>query len=79
MGYDVSPYLLVPCRDLPTACQQIHRAKGLSSPPCGACDLSDMCKTVFLRQTNAVALLPRPAKGNAAQTTTILSGRKTAA
>ena len=28
MAYDVSPYLLLPRCDLPTACRQIRQAKG---------------------------------------------------
>ena len=45
MAYDVSPYLLLPCRDLPTACKQARHARGLLITPCGACALSDMCKS----------------------------------
>lgn len=45
MAYDVSPYLLLPCRDLATACRQKRHARGVLVAPCGACPLSDMCKS----------------------------------
>ena len=58
MAY-VSPYLLLPRRNLPTACRQIHQAKGILAAPCGACSLSDMCKSP---EAKALALLPKPIK-----------------
>lgn len=64
MAYDVSPYLLRPRRDLPTACRQIRQAKGIFTAPCGACGLSDMC---IGAETRAVALLHSPTERDASQ------------
>lgn len=76
MAYDVSPYLLLPRRDLPTACRQIREAKGIFVAPCGACPLSDMCKSPGAK---AVALLPEPANKNTSQSIAPVSGRREAA
>ena len=62
MVYNVSPYLRLPCRDLPTACEQLHVAKGLLDRPCGACSLSDHCKTVMRAEPRSVSQLPQPLK-----------------
>ena len=69
MTYDVSPYLLLPCRDLPTACKQTRQAKGLLAAPCGACALIDMCKSAEAR---AVSQLRRPLKGNTSRAIALL-------
>lgn len=76
MAYDVSPYLLLPRRDLPTACRQIREAKGIVAAPCGACALSDMCKSP---EAKTAALLPRPVNDNTSQTIARVSGRPEAA
>jgi hypothetical protein len=76
MAYDVSPYLLLPCRDLPTACRQTRHAKGILVAPCGACALSDMCKSAEAR---AASILPPPVAANPSGATTCTSGRKAAA
>ena len=59
MAYDVSPYLLVPRRDLPTACKQTHHAKDLLTSPCAACALSDMCRSAMRKEGEAVPRLPQ--------------------
>jgi hypothetical protein len=59
MTYDVSPYLLRPRRDLPTACRQTRHARGMPVAPCGACALSDMCKSP---EAQAASQLPPSVK-----------------
>ena len=76
MAYDVSPYLLLPRRDLPTACRQIREAKGIFVAPCGACALADMCKSP---EAKAATLLLKPVNENASQTIVGVSGRQEAA
>ena len=76
MAYDVSPYLLLPCRDLPTACKQARHARGLLITPCGACALSDMCKSP---EAQTASQLPQPVKGNTSRAITCISRRKAAA
>lgn len=76
MTYNVSPYLLLPCRDLPTACKQTRQAKGLLAAPCGACALIDMCESAEAR---AVSKLPRPPKGNTSRAIACMSEHKAAA
>ncbi len=58
MTNNVSPYLLTPCRDLPTACRQIREAQGLRSKPCGACAIAGLCKAAIHRELQAIAQLP---------------------
>jgi len=76
MAYDVSPYLLLPRRDLPTACRQIRQAKGIAAAPCGSCALSDMCKSA---EAQVVSQLPQPFKGSTSRAVTCLRRRKAAA
>ena len=75
MSY-VSPYLLLPRRDLPTACRQIRQAKGILVAPCGACALSDMCDSA---EAKAVTLLRAPSKRGDAQLPVPAPRRKDAA
>ena len=79
MAYDVSPYLLVPCRDLPTACKQAHYVRGLPEAPCGACALSDMCQRAMLEEAQAVSHRFQPVKGNTGRAIAFVSARKAAA
>ena len=74
--YDVSPYLLVPCRDLPAACKQIRHARGLLTRPCGTCALSDMCKGAMRKEAEAVSQLPQLVKTKTSRAITRMSGRK---
>lgn len=58
MAHDLSPYLRVPSRDLPTACKQTRQARGLRTRPCGTCDLSDLCRRAMRTEPQAVSALP---------------------
>jgi len=79
MVYDVSPYLLTPCRDLPTACKQIRHARGLFTRPCGACGLSDMCRAAMRKEAEAVSKLPQLVKAKTRLTIMCKPERKIAA
>jgi hypothetical protein len=76
IGPDLVPYLLVPCRDLPTACKQTHRARGLRTELCGTCALSDMCKGAMRKEAEAVSQLPQLVKTKTSRAITRMSGRK---
>ena len=79
MVYDVSPYLLTPCRDLPTACKQTRHARGLFTRPCGACALSDMCRAAMRKEAEAVSKLPQLVNAKTSLTIMCKSERKIAA
>ncbi len=79
MVYDASPYLLVPCRDLPTACKQTRHARGLLTRPCGACALSDVCRRAMRKEVEAVSQLPQLVKEKTSRAITCMPERKIAA
>ncbi len=43
IGAPCSPYLSKPLRPLRAACAEMAREHGLAAPPCGTCELADMC------------------------------------
>ena len=60
MAQFISPYLLTPCRDLPTACKQIRQARGKRTRPCAACAVSHVCQEATRTEPQAVSQLPEP-------------------
>ena len=78
MANEISPYLRIPRRDLPTACKQIHHARGMP-PPCGTCDLSDICENAPRREPQAVSALPQTVKSKKKRAIVCLFGQAKAA
>lgn len=79
MAYEVSPYLLAPCRDLPIACEQVRHARGLLTTPCGPCAVHDMCKRAMLSEAQAMPQQSIPVERNMSRVITRKSGHKAAA
>lgn len=79
MLHDVSPYLLVPRRDLPTACKQSRHARGVLTRPCAACTLSDACRSAMRRESEAVSQLPQTVSSSAARSRAGILEREIAA
>ncbi len=61
MTCEISPYLLEPRRDLPTACRDTGLARGLPGRPCQRCELSDICKRAIRIEGQSVSRLPQVA------------------